>query len=65
LRTDNSELTTALPRLDWNAATEAERRSALPGAVPEPGKIVFVYRKIPPAPAAPASDHAAFPRHAA
>jgi hypothetical protein len=27
---------------------EAERCSALRGAVPEPGKIVFVYRKTPP-----------------
>ena len=44
---------------------EAERRSALQGAVPEPGKIVFVYRKTPPVPAAPPSDQAAFPRRAA
>jgi hypothetical protein len=26
-------------------SASAERRSALPGAVPEPGKVVFVYRK--------------------
>jgi len=31
---------------------EAERCSALQGATAEPGKIVFVYRKTPPIPAA-------------
>ncbi len=57
-------------------APEAERRSALQDAVPEPGKIVFVYRpatpESPPSsrrgvavqPVAP-SDHAAFPRRTA
>jgi len=34
-------------------------------AVPEPGKIVFVYRKFPPASAALPSHHAAFPGRAA
>jgi hypothetical protein len=32
-------------KLDLDAVPEAERRSALHGAVPEPGKIVFVYRQ--------------------
>jgi hypothetical protein len=36
-----------------------------PQATPEPGKIVFVYRKTAAIPAAPPSDHAAFPRRAA
>ena len=48
---------------------EAERspRRPLQGA-PEPGRLVFIYRKAPPAAAAatpPTSDHAAFPRRAA
>jgi hypothetical protein len=50
---------------------EAERspRRPLQGA-PEPGRLVFIYRKTPSAPAPPsstppASDHAAFPRRAA
>ena len=34
-------------------------------AIPEPGKIVFVYRQSPPAPAALPSDRAAFPGRAA
>jgi hypothetical protein len=44
---------------------QAERCSALHDAVSEVGKIGFVYRKTPPLPAAPPSDHAAFPRRAA
>jgi len=46
------------------ADQEAERGSALQG-VPEPGRLVFIYRKTPSAPAPAASDHAAFPRRAA
>ena len=42
----------------------AERGSALQGA-PEPGRLVFIYRKTPSAPAPPGSDAAAFPRRAA
>jgi hypothetical protein len=35
-------------QLDLDVNHEAERRSALPSAAPEPGKIVFVYRsKVP------------------
>jgi len=63
-------------RLDWNdrgleldrdAATEAGCHSGLHGpeaecrsALQEPGKIVFVYRKIPAATAASASEHLTF-----
>ncbi len=43
---------------------EAERGPALQGA-PEPGRLVFIYRKTPSAPAPPASDHGAFPRRVA
>jgi len=48
-------------RYKGEAIRQAERRSALQGAVPNPGKIVFVCRKTPPAPVPPRSDHAAFP----
>ena len=44
---------------------EAERRSALHDAVPEPGKIVFVYRNTAPARSAPAPDRPAFRKLAA
>ncbi len=43
---------------------KAEHRSALQHA-PEPGRLVFIYRKTPSAPAPSASDPAAFPRRAA
>jgi hypothetical protein len=52
-------------QLDLDAVREAEGRSALQGALPEPGKIVFVYRKTPPAPTALRSDHAALHKLAA
>jgi hypothetical protein len=48
---------------DRDAATEAERPSALQS--PEPGKIVFVYRKTPAATAAPGNEHSTFRRLAA
>jgi len=50
-----------------DAANEAERspRRALQGAVPEPGKIVFVYRKTAAAPAALRSDRLVFPQRTA
>jgi hypothetical protein len=43
---------------DRDAATEAERHSALQS--PEPGKIVFVYCKTPAAAAVAGSEHRAF-----
>ena len=49
---------------DQEASQEAERGSALQGA-PEAGRLVFIYRKTPSAPAPSASDHAAFPHRAA
>jgi hypothetical protein len=51
-------------QLDSDALHGAERGSALQGA-PEPGRLVFIYRQTPSAPAPPASEHAAFPRRAA
>ncbi len=53
-------------QLDSDAPHGAERspRRPLQGA-PEPGCLVFIYRKTPTAPASPTSDHAAFPGHAA
>jgi hypothetical protein len=59
---------------DRGAAIEAERRSALylsPAEChsalppPEPGKIVFVYRKTPAATATAGSEHATFRKLAA
>ena len=41
---------------------EAERCSALQGAIAVSGKIVFVYRKTPPIPAASRSDRLVFPQ---
>ncbi len=44
---------------------KAERGSALQNT-PEPGRLVFIYRKTPPAHVTPpASDHAVFPRRVA
>jgi hypothetical protein len=51
-------------QLDSDAFPGAERRSALQG-VPEPGRLVFIYRKTPSAPAPPAGEHAALSRRAA
>ena len=51
--------------LDRAAATEAERSSALHDAAAEAGRLVFVYRKLRPAPAALPSDHATLPKLAA
>jgi hypothetical protein len=51
--------------LELDRAAEAERGSAQHDAVPEPGRLVFVYRKPRPAPAALPSDHATLPKLAA
>src|SRR5208282_4868001 len=46
-------------------AQEAERSSTLQAAAPDPGKIVFVYRRTPAAPSAFSSDQATLHKVAA
>ena len=64
LEPDRAAATKAERSSALHHATEAERSSALHDAA-EAGRLVFVYRKPRPAPAALPSDHATLPKLAA